>query len=249
MGRAARKISQTGVYHVMCRGVGRQDIFESKEDFNCFLSFLAELKHECQFQLYVYCLMSNHVHLLLRELNAGDISAFMQRLLDRYTWYFNHKYDRIGALLAGRFKSEPVENDVYFLTLVRYIHQNPLRAGLVQRLQDYSFSSYSAYMSETNHQSLDMTLVKSLVGKEEWQTFHAVPEPRIYEFEPRNQYSEEQIRKVILLYTQGESPDAIAHWEKKRRNALLHILRYKEGFTIHQLERATGISRGIIAKY
>lgn len=135
MGRQARQLSESGFYHILLRGINRQHIFEEESDYTYFLKDLHNLKTDLAFAVYAYCLMSNHVHLLLREKQAGDISLIMKRLLTKYAMYFNRKYQRNGALIANRYKSVPVEIDEYFIPLLRYIHQNPLKAGLVDKLK------------------------------------------------------------------------------------------------------------------
>jgi len=89
--------------------------------------------------------MSNHVHIIIKELNMGDISLIMQRMLTRYAGWYNRKYDRSGILISNRFKSEPVETDEYLLTLARYIHQNPIKAGISTSIDKYKWSSFNDY--------------------------------------------------------------------------------------------------------
>jgi REP element-mobilizing transposase RayT len=94
-------------------------------------------KETLEFQIYDYCFMSNHVHLIINKQKMGDISLIMQRISTKYAGRFNRKYDRIGILIANRFKSEPVETEEYFLTLLRYIHQNPVNAGITKSTSNY----------------------------------------------------------------------------------------------------------------
>jgi REP element-mobilizing transposase RayT len=110
--------------------------------------------------------MINHVHLLFREKQLGDISLIMKRLLTQYAMYFNRKYQRSGALIASRYKSVPVEVDEYFIPLQRYIHQNPLKAGLVTKLEEYPFSSYSEYLF--GGELVDTVFSLGMVGRDEW---------------------------------------------------------------------------------
>ena len=145
--RLARQISESGLYHIVFRGVNKQSIFEEESDYVKMEDILYELKSEMKFEIYVYCFMSNHVHILLKEENMGDISLIMKRLLTKYARWYNIKYKRSGALIANRYKSQPVEVDEYFLNVVRYIHQNPIKAGMVEQIGDYRWSSYNEYAS------------------------------------------------------------------------------------------------------
>ena len=141
MPRGARKTSSTDIYHVMLRGINRQDIFEEDEDKKIFLWIIRECIKVSGCDIYAYCLMSNHVHILIRT-KTESIGVIMKRIGTRYVLYFNEKYGRVGHLFQDRFKSEPIETDEYFLTVLRYIHQNPLKANMCKKLEDYAYSSY-----------------------------------------------------------------------------------------------------------
>ena len=156
MPRQARKESGTGIYHVMLRGINRQDIFEDAEDYmrmlRCMQLMLEQYDDQgnrlpplCTF--YAYCLMSNHVHLLLR-VNQEDIGSTIKHLTVMYAMYYNQKYSRSGHVFQDRFKSEPVNDMAYFVTLLRYIHQNPTKAGMVSKVGDYDWSSWKEYTGE-----------------------------------------------------------------------------------------------------
>jgi REP element-mobilizing transposase RayT len=140
MARTGRQTSGTGIYHVSLRGINHQRIFEETEDYEKYLHCLGAVKKQSGFKLYAYCLMGNHIHMLLKE---GDepLSTTMKRLGVRYAYWFNAKYRRTGHLFQDRFKSEPIEDDVYFLTALRYIYQNPVAAGLCEKTDEYEWSS------------------------------------------------------------------------------------------------------------
>ena len=141
MPRQARKLSESGIYHAMLRGINQQNIFDEEADYHVFLQALHEAKDFCNIELYAYCLMGNHVHLLLRT-RDNDLETFFKKLAGKYVYWYNVKYQRVGHLFQDRFKSEPVESDSYFLTVLRYIHQNPVKAGLCKKIEQYPYSSY-----------------------------------------------------------------------------------------------------------
>ena len=128
--RIAREKSRSGIYHVMLRGINKQNIFEEAEDYKKMMDLLRQRKEAGGITLYGYCLMSNHIHLLLRE-EKEPLNIEMKRIGSKYAIWFNTKYQRIGHLFQDRFKSEAVEDEPYFLTVLRYIHYNPVKAGLV----------------------------------------------------------------------------------------------------------------------
>ena len=128
----------------MLRGINGQQIFADNEDYEKLLEILKYCKAISEFEIFAYCLMSNHIHLLLQE-NKEPIELVMKRIATRFVYWYNIKYQRLGHLFQDRFKSEPVENDEYFLTVVRYIHQNPVKAGICKKPQDYNYSSYNEF--------------------------------------------------------------------------------------------------------
>jgi REP-associated tyrosine transposase len=132
------------LYHVLSRGNGRQDIFITDEDRHLFLNLLKELTERFCIDVYAYVLMGNHYHLLLKTQDA-NLSKAMQWFGTTYTRRFNLSNHTCGHLFQGRYKSIVVENDAYLLRLSCYIHRNPLRAGMVNRIADYKWSSYQYY--------------------------------------------------------------------------------------------------------
>ncbi|MBW1963241.1 MAG: transposase [Deltaproteobacteria bacterium] len=144
MARAWRIEFEGALYHVLSRGNERRDIFFCDHDRRMFLSTLGEMADRFAIEPCAYVLMNNHYHLLLHTLRA-NLSKAMQWFGVTYTNRFNARHSRSGHLFQGRFKSMVVQNDAYLLRLSLYIHRNPLRAGLVERLADYRWSSYRVY--------------------------------------------------------------------------------------------------------
>lgn len=144
MARQLRIEYKGAMYHVLSRGNGRQDIFYTKDDRKLFIDLLKEMAERYNVEVHAFVLMSNHYHLLLKTTEA-NLSRAMQWFGTIYTRRFNVKNRTCGHLFQGRFKSIIVENDAYFLRLSCYIHRNPLRAGIVDRLSDYRWSSYLYY--------------------------------------------------------------------------------------------------------
>src|SRR5258707_1600806 len=145
MARKARVEVAGGLYHVITRGNNRQRIFDTPADFEKFLSLLANHKTKRPFFLYAYCLMTNHVHLLI-ERQADTVGSIMHRLLTGYSQYYNRRHRRVGHLLQGRHKAILCQSDRYLVELVRYIHLNPVRARMVKMPEDYEYSSHRAYL-------------------------------------------------------------------------------------------------------
>ena len=147
MARRPRVDVAGGLYHVITRGNNRRVIFDSPDDYGKFLSLLEIQKSRLPFFLYAYCLMSNHVHLLI-ERQADPISRIMHRVLTGYSQYYNRKYRRSGHLLQGRHKAILCQTDRYLSELVRYIHLNPVRAKIVRQPANYRYSSHRSYLGK-----------------------------------------------------------------------------------------------------
>ncbi len=131
-------------YHVITRGNQKQNVFRSAEDRQGYLKVLVSYKERYRFLLYAYVLMDNHVHLLL-ETQETHLSRVLQGINQSYTIYFNRKYKTIGHLFQGRYKAILCDRDEYLLGLVKYIHFNPIRAGMAENLDAYPYSSHHAY--------------------------------------------------------------------------------------------------------
>lgn len=166
MPRAPRLKGESSVYHVIQRGNERKNIFQDDDDKIRFLETLSRMKKKYNFKVYGYCLMDNHVHIII-DVNNKDISAVMKSINVSYVSYFNHKYNRVGHLFQDRFKSELVKNDRYLLALSRYIHMNPVKANMVGNPSEYQWSSYNIYIGKANdyHSLIEAMLVLGIMSQ------------------------------------------------------------------------------------
>jgi len=133
-------------YHIYNRGIHKQDIFLEEKDYVFYLQRLRQVKDKQKASVICYCLMPNHIHLLLRQDSKIPIYKVMSCLHTGYSMYFNKKYNKVGHLFQDRFKQKEVKNDEYLLQLASYIHLNPLIDGLAEKLGDYQWSSYPDYI-------------------------------------------------------------------------------------------------------
>src|SRR5436309_15591046 len=145
MAGKARAEVEGGLCYVIARGNNRRRIFDAPADYEKFLSLLTRLKVRLPFFLYAYCLMTNHVHLLI-ERQAHTIGRIMHRVLTGYSQYYNRRYRRVGHLFQGRHKAILCQSDRYMAELVRYIHLNPVRAKMVRNAERYPHSSQCSYL-------------------------------------------------------------------------------------------------------
>jgi REP-associated tyrosine transposase len=163
MSRPLRIEYPGAVYHLICRGNNRQKIFKDDLDRK---RYLEKLIHYCELKevsLLCYCLLSNHIHLLV-ETPQGNLSKMMQPFQTSYTLYLNRRHRRSGHVFEQRYKALLVDKDNYLLQVSRYIHRNPVDAKLVERPQDYRWSSYGAYVSGKRVRGLTTGIVLEQLG-------------------------------------------------------------------------------------
>ncbi len=146
MARHPRVLGAGLLYHVIARGNRQLDIFLRPRDYHAYLERLAKYRNKFKLTLYAYCLMPNHVHLLL-ETSDPSLSQFMQGVQQSYTQYFNRAHSQVGHVFQGRYKAIVCEKEPYLYALIRYIHLNPVRAKLVTTPEEYPFSSHRIYLT------------------------------------------------------------------------------------------------------
>ncbi|MDD2679787.1 MAG: transposase [Candidatus Omnitrophica bacterium] len=143
MPRTARVTVENGCYHIITRGNQKQFVFLEPYDYEKYISMLTRYKKKYKFKLYSFCLMPNHVHLIIEVSNANLLNKIMGSLNLSYTLYFNLKYHKVGHLWQDRFKSKIIEKSAYLIGCINYIEANPVRASLTSQMKEYRWSSYN----------------------------------------------------------------------------------------------------------
>ena len=243
MARTARTLSKSNIYHVMLRGVNRQNIFMEDEDRSYFMSVLRHCKELSGFRLHAFALMSNHVHLLIEPGNES-LETIFRRVGTRYAVWFNRKYERAGHLFQNRYISENVETDLYFMTVLRYILQNPMKAGLESRPGTYRWSSYLAYqkgigaITDTEYATAIFggreTLVQYLIQDND----DDVMDEEDFDWRLRDDAAKE----IILRITQCDSITAFQQLDSDIQKEYARTL-YQERLSMGQIARLTGMSK------
>jgi REP element-mobilizing transposase RayT len=239
----------------MLRGINQTQLFYDDDDRTTFLDRVKRYKDSCGFQLYAYCLMANHVHLLLQQ---GDIALakVIQKLTLSYSHWFNSKYDRNGYLFQGRYKSEPIEEDSYFLAVLRYIHNNPVKVG--ESID--SWTSYGDYMGtatladtgfalslfDTDTAKARRLFDEFMQGAPQTETDTGA-RPATFDATYHKRLSDAEAIELILSIASIDSCTALPDKERDERNRVLAALKQK-GLSVRQLSRLTGINRGVIQK-
>lgn len=164
MPRSPRINLEGYIYHVINRGNNRQAIFLDDEDFLRYLNLIGRYKSKFGFKLYSYCLMANHVHLLIEPSKPDSLSKIMQSLTTAHTKLYHYKYKTSGHLWQGRFKSPIIQTDGYLLECIKYIELNPARANIVNDPKDYKWSSYNFHAFGERNVLLDEDCVFKSLG-------------------------------------------------------------------------------------
>ncbi len=249
MPRYARRKSETGIYHIMLRGINRQVIFKDDEDRERFIDTIMYFKPVSQFELYAYCLMDNHIHLLVKEV-TDPVSMIIKRISSSFVYWYNQKYERCGHLFQERFKSEAVDSEAYFLTVLRYIHQNPVKAGLSQNILEYKWSSAGDYLKAST--VVDKAYALEMLSSDKTKAVELLinhmnedNEDKCLDNDGQQKVSDPQLRLHFAEFGVTDI-DKLRQFEKNRRDEVIRALKALDGVTIRQLSRITGISKSVI---
>jgi len=242
MPRVARKKSSTGYYHIMMRGVDRQKIFKEDCDYRFFEFLLKKYSSELNIALLAYCLMTNHFHILMK---TDQPALFIKKISSAYVKYFNQRYERIGHLFQERFKSEPVEDDVYLLTVTRYILQNPQKAGIA-KYNEYCWNNWSEFLHPT---FCNTEIITDILRSRECliEYMEQTGKDRCIGINESKYMDRDEVEAFIVNQYELNSIDELHDFSREKQARILKELK-AEGFSSVQIIDATGISRGIIQK-
>lgn len=256
MPRGPREKSETGIYHVILRGANRQEIFHDDDDRIKFLETLDKYKNSTKMKVHGWCLMGNHVHLLLEE-GSEELSVTMKRIGVSYVSYYNSKYKTTGHLFQDRFRSEKVESDNYLLTVIRYIHQNPLKADMVKRIEEWKWSSCLGYYDKSSYPQdlLDSKLILGIFSEDKdtaiikFKEFsEAKNEDKCLEDTKRIRLTDEEAKEKIMKLIPWLHLTQIKNLPKEKRDEIIIRIKGIEGVTQRQLARILGISPNLVFK-
>jgi uncharacterized protein YdbL (DUF1318 family) len=195
--------------------------------------------------------MGNHLHLLIK-VEKEDLGIIMRRIGAGYVYWYNWKYNRYGHLFQDRYKSEVVEDESYFLTVLRYIHQNPLKAGIVKDIKEYKWSSYSEFIEK--NKIIDIDFILDLFNKnrkkvvDSFKAFHEIScNDNCLDMEEKRRITDDKAIEIIKNVCNAPHCKEVQILERNKRNKYLKIIK-ENGLSTRQIARLTGISRGIILK-
>jgi len=249
------RIEIAGYYHVINRGVEQRVIFKEDEDYKKFEELLCTYAPSYGITIHNYCLMSNHYHLLI-EIEKETLSKFMRQINMNYAIYFNKKYKRSGHLWQGRFKSWYVTDEAYLYTLILYIEQNPLKAKMVKRVEEYSYSTAHYFLNEEQIPSC----LKNSYMIQNYQNDKEAIEAFLYS--PIDNSVLQRLKRGASLVEapnidkRPKEEDLKVVFENitdsKERNSKI-VQAYKDGYSQHMMAKVLGLAQstvsGIVKRY
>ena len=175
MPRRARQESPTQFYHLMIRGINKERIFESAKHKRFLIDMLGQESKEMDLEIGAYCIMDNHLHLVIKG-ELDEISIFFKKVNTRFAMRYNKDLKRVGHVFQGRYRSEIILNDGHLMQAIRYVHRNPINAGILSNIEKYKWSSYKEYVSETEQmlsKEIKLLVLDLAGGKNGIEKFHS----------------------------------------------------------------------------
>ena len=151
MPRIPRKFIETPYIHIMTQGINKNYIFEYAEDLKYYIKIMYELQKEYSLKIIAYCIMNNHAHILIQVYKIKELSKYMQRLNMKYGIYYNKKYNRVGFVFRNRYKAEGIYSEEHLYNCIKYIYDNPVKAGICKTASEYPYSNYKEIKVQTNN--------------------------------------------------------------------------------------------------
>ena len=251
MQRRNREYSVSNVYHVVYRGNDRHDIFYDEEDRYVLLKYIKELIKKYNIDVFSYCLMSNHIH-LVQKVEKKNFSKAMQSLAIKYSMYFNKKYNRTGHLFENRFYSKKVENLDYFIHLCKYIHRNPEKANLC-KTEEYKWSSFKEYLGKEYIINKNILLHYFDNNLEQFVNYTLTNDDledlyKFAEFEIIKKLTDDELSNIIKAKIGVKNASDISLFNEEKRKSILLDLKLISGTNLNQLSRVTKINRYYLEK-
>jgi len=239
----------------MLRGNERKKIFLDDGDHERFMDILLKKKNETQLLIYAYCLMDNHIHLVVRD-DQNEISKIMKGIATSYAMFINVKYNRVGHVFQDRFKSEPIEDERYLMSVIRYVHNNPVKAKIVEKPDLYEWSSYRSYVSPEETAIAEVRYILGMIGGnlneaiQEFKRFSNEQDEAEYIDEDDEMIKTLEDGRIYLEeYLARKWPGATReaiHEDRAMRNEVILELRTNTGLSIRKIAELLNVSRRVV---
>ena len=225
MARISRKNLDTMYYHIMVQGIGKEFIFNDNYLKDRYKKLLYKKSKINDVNIIAYCIMDNHVHILARAEKNEQISKMMLQINSSYGKYYNRMKNRVGYVFRDRYRAEPIFNNTHLQNCIRYIHENPVKAGIVKRCDDYLYSSFNEYKNKT----ISSDVIKEVYGKSDKYLDNISGNYENYNFiDTSNEFGEQELEKFEIICEEYKNVDfndeknvyRVSKEIKRRSNAL-----------------------------
>ena len=234
MARGPRKCTNMFFYHIMVQGINKEYILNEVEDKRQYLKFINKVKKEIDVYIVSYCIMDNHVHILIKEEYIECLSRFMHKVNTLYAMYYNKKYNRVGYVFRDRYKSQVIYSEKQLYTCINYIHNNPVKAGICRLASEYEYSSYNEYiknMEEIQRNINGLLIKEDILDKKE--NFLEIEEEK--EVEIKNAIEEYMKINNINFDT--------LKYERKNLKEIINMLKEYYGLSLRQISIYINVGR------
>ena len=234
MARGPRKCTNMFFYHIMVQGINKEYILNEVEDKRQYLKFINKVKKEIDVYIVSYCIMDNHVHILIKEEYIECLSRFMHKVNTLYAMYYNKKYNRVGYVFRDRYKSQVIYSENQLYTCINYIHNNPVKAGICRLASEYEYSSYNEYiknMEEIQRNINGLLIKEDILDKKE--NFLEIEEEK-----------EVEIKNAIEEYMKINNInfDTLKN-ERKNLKEIINMLKEYYGLSLRQISIYINVGR------
>lgn len=246
MARQARLKSSTGIYHIMIRGINKEKVFINEFCKSKLIKIIKEIKEEIEFSIIAYCIMDNHLHLLVRD-DAYNLAVIMKRLCVKYAMFYNKLQDRYGYVFQNRFRSEVVENERYLLGVLRYIHNNPIKANITKNIFDYKWSSFNNYINHDTEILCDKyidIILEYFKDKNEFIKFHNLYDNNLYidTIEEEQENINNIVQNTIELYCVKHGISDYREFNQTYKEELASIILHLKLITLNEVAELCHLS-------
>ncbi len=252
MVREARVESETGFYHVMVRGINKEKIFETEREKEKIITLIKEKMQEVMCRIVAYCVMNNHMHMIIIAEKA-ELIKFMKKVNISYAMSYNQRHERVGPVFQGRFRSENITDEAYLYGAIRYIHNNPIKAGIVSDTKEYRWSSIAEYISDEQiiiDVKTKEEILNGFVSVKDFLDFHDIEDNTNYlEIkEEAEQLKEKKAKRIIHDYFEEKRITDEVQLKGKDMEELLKKLLNETDLSYRKIADLTGSNLRTIHK-
>ena len=235
MSRLPRNYMNTPFFHVITQGIEKSYIFEKPEDIKYYVKIMYKIKEEHNINIIAYCIMNNHTHMLIKTQLIEQLSKYMQRINSTYGKYYNKKYSRVGYVFRDRYKAEGIYSEKHLYNCIKYIYNNPVKAGICNKPEEYPYSNYK--MMKTEFKERYSLMTNSECNNEEY-VFIDVDEKNVI-----------TCNKIIEAYLKENRIDLKSIKQRKELlKELILLLKDKNKISLRKIAEELEISRETVRK-